>query len=87
MWLCVFQTKGGFSTGYDCIDSYWILECPNITNSEKASEIDKKCLLAWKKDNAWRSVDLACAELNRLRIGYFRTVMPRTFRTCSSVLS
>ena len=32
------------------INGYW--KCPNITNSEKESEDDKKCLLAWKRDNA-----------------------------------
>jgi len=36
-------------------------KCPNITNTEKASEDDQKNFLAWKGDSARTAAFIACA--------------------------
>jgi hypothetical protein len=36
-------------------------KCPNITNTEKASEDDQKNMLAWKRDNAQTAAFIASA--------------------------
>ena len=41
------------------------MECPNVTNTEKASEVDKKKTLAWKRDNA-RTAALIASVLSQL---------------------
>ena len=41
------------------------MECPNVTNTEKASEVDKKKTLAWKRDNA-RTTALIASALSQL---------------------
>jgi hypothetical protein len=60
-------------------------KCPKITNSEKASEDDKKNLLAWKRDNT-QTVGLIASALSQpvadLAMTYSDT---REFGTTSSV--